>query len=196
MSVQTEAARAEFDVAMADAQNLVDIHRDLNLSRGRRFREMTINRAIVVLTVSAWQAYVQDLAKAIVDTVRPATGQPGHGLFVLVKAATDSAVARFNTPNVTNTRNVLVNIGFDPRPLWTWGRGQSRSAPADVAIRVDEWLRVRHAIAHGSDLPEVSVLSRTPSGVPTLQLRNAEACMALFTRTTHAMADGAHAQFP
>ncbi len=44
MSAQTETARAEFDVAMADAQNLVDIHRDLNLSRGRRFREMTINQ--------------------------------------------------------------------------------------------------------------------------------------------------------
>lgn len=193
MSVGTEAARGEFDDAMADSQNLIDIHRSLNQGRGRRFREVTINRAIVVLTVAAWQAFIEDLSDAILETIEPPVGDPARPAWVLVNALTRGAIGRYNTPDVFNTRSLLANVGFDPQPSWTWGSGQGASRPATVARRIDEWLRVRHAIAHGA---HVSVISRTSSGNPTLRLADAEECRDLFVRAAHASAAAAHTQFP
>lgn len=196
MSAQTEAARAEFDEATVDSQNLVDIHRALNQGRGRRFREVTINRAIVVLTVAAWQAFVEDLAEAVLDTIEPPVADPTRPAWVLVNALTRGALGRYNTPDVSNTRSLLANVGFDPHPSWVWGFGRGASTPATVSRRIDEWLRVRHAIAHGGDLPNVAVISRTTAGQPTLRLADAEECRDLFTRAAHASAAAAHMQFP
>jgi hypothetical protein len=196
MSAYTEAARGEFDAAMIDPQNLIDIHRSLNPSRGRRFRETTINRAIVVLTVAAWQAFIEDLADAVLRTIEPPAAAPTRPAWVLVNALTRGAIGRYNTADVFNTRSLLANVGFDPQPSWSWGFGQGRSTPAEVTRRIDEWLRVRHAIAHGGDLPPVGVVSRTAAGAPTLRLVDAEGCRELFVRVAHASAAAAHQQFP
>jgi hypothetical protein len=196
VSAHTEAARDEFDAAMVDSQNLIDIHRSLNPSRGRRFREVTINRAVVVLTVAAWQAFVEDLAVAILRTVEPPAGDPTRSAWVLVNALTRGAAGRYNTPNVFNTRSLLASVGFDPEPSWSWGFGHGRSGPSDVARRIDQWLEVRHSIAHGGELPQVGVLSRTSGGEPTLRLVDAERCRDLFVRAAHASAAAAHTQFP
>jgi hypothetical protein len=196
MSAQTEAARTEFDEAMVDAQNLIDIHRSLNQGRGRRFREVTINRAIVVLSVAAWQALIEDLAEAILDTIEPAVADPTRPAWVLVNALTRGAIGRYNTPDVLNTRSLLANVGFDPQPSWSWGFGNGASTPAAVARRIDEWLRVRHSIAHGGDLPQVGVISRTAGGALALRLADAEECRDVFVRAAHASAAAAHAQFP
>jgi hypothetical protein len=56
-----EDAFAEFDRAMVNPRNLVEIHKALNKGPGLRVREMSLNRGIVVLTVAAWQAFLEDL---------------------------------------------------------------------------------------------------------------------------------------
>lgn len=196
MSLQTQAALDEFDAAMGDPQNLIEIHRSLTQGRGRRFREVTINRAIVVLTVAAWQAFVEDLADAILRTIEPPVADPSRSAWVLVNALTRGAIGRYSTPDVSNTRSLLANVGFDPQSSWSWGAGHGRSSPADVARRIDEWLRVRHRIAHGGDLPQVTVISRTPGGAPTLRLADAEGCRDMFIRVAHTSAAAAHEQFP
>ena len=100
MSVETQAALAEFERAMHDPRNLVEIHKALNPNRGRRWAEPTINRGIVVLTVAAWQAFVEDLTIAVLYTMRRnVAGQPNlAGQFQLVEAASRNAVHRLNTP--------------------------------------------------------------------------------------------------
>ena len=196
MSLLTRSAAAEFEAAMRDAQNLIDIHRDLNAGRGRRWRETTLNRSVVVITVAAWQAYVEDVARGIVETLKPAVGAAGYGTWQLVKAVTDGSVARFNTPNSTNTRNVLVNVGFDPTTHWSWTAAPASLTPAQVSVLMGEWIRVRHTVAHGAELPPVSVLDRTAAGAPTLTRRNAESCMRFFARVVSLTDIGVDYQFP
>jgi hypothetical protein len=167
-------------------------------NRGRRWAEPTINRGIVVLTVAAWQAFVEDLAGGILETIqRGVAGQPNlTAQFQLVAAATRNAIHRMNTPNVFNVRALFANVGFDPGASRAWRSGRWTITTATTSSRIDDWLKVRHAIAHGDDLPPVPVLARTDSGTPTLRRINAEACMALFEQVAQRTCAAANQQFP
>lgn len=192
-----------FDRALKHCDNIIAVHRGHGgASRGRRFQEASLNRAVIVLGVAAWQAAVQDLATAILDTTRPA------GPTALDIARHDTitgpvrkAIADFATPNAQNTRRLMVSAGFDPRPHWTYsspgGKGKPRISwvPAMVDSRLDEWLRVRHALAHGHDsLPVVqALLAVRRKGVlvdPTMQLEDAEDCIQFLNRLVRLTASG------
>lgn len=198
MSAATEQARMEFAVALRDAQNTVWFSANTQQGQGRRHRQPSLHRAAVVLTVGAWQAFVQDTAAAILSGLRvPATHQ-GYALYNLVKAATSSAGGRFNTPNARNTVLLFANVGFDPEPAWTFTIGQPPRAYAtsDVRQEIDGWLDVRHKIAHGSQLPQSGLVSgRTQSG-PSLHRKDAERCVEFFEALVRVTAGAAAAQFP
>jgi hypothetical protein len=198
VSQETNAAWGEFDRAMGDPRNLVAIHRGLNPNRGRRWAEPTINRGIIILTIAAWQAFVEDLAIGILETMRRSVGREQNliGHFQLIEASTKSGVRGLNSPNSFNVLRVFANIGFDPEPRWGCSFGRTQFTPAEVTVRIDEWLKVRHAIAHGDDLPALSILARTKQGAPTLQRKNAESCMSLFTEVARRSTIAAGSQFP
>jgi hypothetical protein len=182
-------AQDEFEQAMRDPNNLVEIHRELKTGPGRRTREVALNRAIVVLSVAAWQAYVQDVAKAALHHIRPAPGDPQGGYPVL-RGQVLSSVHRFATPNAENTRDLLLHVGFDPWPSWVWMQGPAKVTSTQARERLNRWIRVRNAIAHGDDLPDEPVLSKTDSGAPSLRLRNARACISFFQHLAAASTDG------
>lgn len=189
-------AEREFIEAMADSENLIAIHRELNQGPGRRTREMSLNRAIVVLSVAAWQAYVQDLTAEALRAFDVPAGQHGRAVFLAVRADVKNAAHNFSTPNADNTRNLLLRLGFDPWSAWTWQEGPQHVSANRARERMDQWLRVRHAIAHGHDeLPDVPVLPALPSGHRTLRRDTAEACMNFFTRVVHVTTACAASEF-
>jgi hypothetical protein len=191
-----EDAREEFDRAMQDSRNLVEAHRALNPGRGRRFRELSINRAIVVLTVAAWQAFVEDLLDEIVMHLQPPPGDLALPHWRIIRAETTQAIDRFSTPNSEGTRDLLLRGGFDPWPFWAWDGRWPLTSP-QARDRMNQWLRVRHAIAHGdAAIPVEPVLSTKPSGEATVTLANAEACMTFFEHVVEGTTRGAVAAFP
>jgi hypothetical protein len=61
--------------------------------------------------------------------------------------------------------------------------------PSDADRRIGEWLKVRHAIAHGEPrMPQVQALEavrvqpNNPPSDPTLRLTDAERCLVFFRR--------------
>jgi hypothetical protein len=61
---------------------------------------------------------------------------------------------------------------------------------------MDQWLKVRHAIAHGHDaLPDVDVLPALPGGRRTLRREEAEGCMRFFTRVVEVTTAAAAGEF-
>lgn len=67
--------------------------------------------------------------------------------------------------------------------------------PHDVEARLDEWIRVRHAVAHGhATLPPVDALLtvrlKKSTGAPWLELQNAEQCVAFLNRLVRLTASG------
>jgi len=190
-------ARNNFRRATRHCDNLIAIHRAIGgPQQGRRDREVSINRAVIVLVIAGWQAVVQDYALSCVDLSAPAAGSPfSPASYALLAGRIRKEVADFATPNAQNVRRLLLGAGFDPRPRWVWtqhggqGQGMRTWSPQDADRRIDEWLRVRHAIAHGHGaLPQVPALQavrlqlNNPPVDPPLRLVDAEQCLAFFTR--------------
>ncbi|MBT2516290.1 hypothetical protein J7E29_02480 [Streptomyces sp. ISL-90] len=193
MDLQT--AVDNFDRALLHCDNIIEVHRGYGGGGvGRRIKETSLDRAVVVLAVAAWQAAVQDLTTAIVDTAAPTSGGPVK--LARYKASLGhaaKAIGDFATPNAENTRSLMRSVGFDPRPHWTYtiagGQGRQRTTwtPHMVDERLNQWLKVRHAIAHGHDeLPVVDVLRSVrvdgASSNATIRLVDAQQCVSFVSR--------------
>lgn len=217
MDVQT--AVDNYERAMGHCDNLVHVHRAAGDGGvGRRIEETSVNRGTIVLAVAAWQAFVQDIAKALSDRALAEVHllQSARVLPAVVqhwKTDFDQAVYKFATPDPAKSRALWKHFGFDPRPKWTWtqlgGRGNKAVTvePKHVDEVMEQWLRVRHAVAHGhANLPALPVLSavRNPKASakakasPNLRLPDAEDCMRFFRSIAKITADAAagHVQDP
>ena len=67
----------------------------------------------------------------------------------LLTARMGNATHRFSTPNTENTQSLLLGLGYDPLPDWTLTVDDEVLTPDRPQQPLNEWLKVRHAIAHG-----------------------------------------------
>lgn len=93
--------------------------------------ELALNRAVVVLTVAAWQAYVQDATRVAIDRLKP--GGPPQQSWNLTNAQASRAIHLFSTPNAENTRDLLLYAGFDPNRAGRGGR-DARRCPRRTSV--------------------------------------------------------------
>src|SRR5947209_5514244 len=148
-------AATTFSSSMGYVDQLIRAHSRLQAGRGRRFEQEAIHRAGIVLTVGAWEGYVELVTLEALRVI--ATSVAGHAqpawarhAFSLFRARITAEVKQFNTPNSQNVRRLFQNcLGFDPWPFWSW----RRSIAQRTRTRLDDWLRIRHGVAHGSGLP-------------------------------------------
>ncbi len=196
-------AAARFHRAVEHCDNLVEVHKRAGTGgQGRRYREVSVNRAVVVLAIATWQAVVQDLATVLLDASMPPRSDPSYGVASLLAGRVKTEIGAFATPNPENVRKLLQAAGHDPRTSWTWKTGKfghTLLRPDDVESRLQGWLKVRHAIAHGHErMPSVDVLQAVaPTSPyrddPPVRLVDAKNCLYFVRRITQATADGAAA---
>lgn len=167
-----QEARARFDRGMGHCDAIIKVHRQHGGgAQGFRTLEPSLNRAVVVLAVAAWQAALQDLTLSALDHAQP-TGM--HGVGALLRGHVASEISRFSTPNSDKSRALMKLVDYDPYPLWTWrqmggqGVGVITVSPARAAQMTDSWLRLRHDIAHGHPtLSVVDVLESVREAIKT-----------------------------
>lgn len=186
-------AMLHFDQAIKEAENLLSIYEAVRGGRGRRYQEVSLNRAAVVFAIAAWQTFIEEDVKSRLRRMEPDASRYGSPTDIkylsaraewrVVNARVLDVVQRFSSPTAENSRQVYLSVGHDPFQSWSWTVGQHSTTPAEASTRLNEWVTVRHAIAHGSNtLPEVGVLARTASGRPTLRKKNAEGCVSFVRR--------------
>ena len=186
MDISTWAA---FQTAITEADNLLSIHGAVRTGRGRRFKEPSLNRAAVVFAVGAWQTFVEGSVRYFLESMEP---DPSHhedgsrnpdylaalSAWRVVNAAATNALGRFNTPRADEVRSLYRFVGHDPFSSWAWSTGSHTTTSRATALKLDAWLLVRNAIAHGSGtLPDVDVLNKKPDGTRTLHKKNASSCI-------------------
>jgi hypothetical protein len=104
-----------------------------------------LNRAAVVICVSAWEAYVEELVRESVRAMRPPAAP--LGAWSAHHASILGQLGRFNNPNLENVRLLLSDaIGLqDIHQAWVWRNCTSTQAVQRLATA----MRLRHQIAHG-----------------------------------------------
>lgn len=131
---------------LADVEELLEAHRRLRTrQRGRQWRLGALNRAAVVVAVSAWESYVEEIVRLVVAYARPA--HPPRASWHSWETFTANALKRFNTPDVGNTRKLIRDcLGIhDLTRDWYW-----RNCPVHRSrARLEEAIQIRHHVAHG-----------------------------------------------
>jgi hypothetical protein len=118
--------------------------------------------AALTAYVAAWNAYVDNLVRNFYDVIADSATPKFDAIHTLAKGTVENALARFNTPNWGNTRNLLNQYtGYDLINDWGWS--QANMNLEQVHQRLNEILRVRHSLAHGSDMPAYN-WTQSPSG--------------------------------
>ena len=112
--------------------------------------------------VAAWNAYIDNLVRDFYDVIADSANPKFDAIHTLAKGIVENAMTRFNTPNWGNTRNHLNQYtGYDP--INDWGSSQANMNLEQVQQRLNEILKVRHSLAHGSDMPAYN-WTQSPSG--------------------------------
>lgn len=142
----SRAWTSHLETLLEDSEHLIEASRKLPRGEsGRRLRMLAINRAIVVASVSAWEAYIEELIRESLDALRPPT--PSLGLWPALNATVRGQLARSNNPNTENIRLLLSDaLGLqDIHTFWTW-----HNFTSDQAVqKLSAVMTLRHCIAHG-----------------------------------------------
>lgn len=125
--------------------------------------------AVFVAQVAAWNAFLVELINCFFQRSSNPLNPSFNALHGLAREAAARQLDRFNTPNAENTRNLLLwCTGYDPWPDWQWPT-RNLNAIA-MRTRLNEILKVRHSLAHGSTMPGFQ-WNQLPSGEIRISLR-------------------------
>jgi hypothetical protein len=100
---------------------------------------------MVLMCVSAWESYVEELERESLTAMRPAG--PPLGVWPALNASARSQLGRFHTPSTDQVRLLFSDaIGLsDVHHSWSW----LNCTPDQAADRLSDVLGLRHRIAHG-----------------------------------------------
>jgi RiboL-PSP-HEPN len=185
-------ANSQFAQLIGFVDQLVAIHRRLQTGRGRRHQQDALHRAGVVMTVAAWESYVEKVVLEAVQAIGNSGGLGGSSgstvpawakhSFALRQAEIAGSVKRFHTPNSTNVRDLMDDaLGFKPWPHWSWHVGPRQWDESTMRRRLDDWVRIRHSVAHGFPLPGDVPWLRNGNGPPRLTLSLLQECQKFFS---------------
>ena len=132
---------------LLDAEEILTAHHNLRTRRrGRQWGLGGLNRSLVVVCVSAWEAYVEEVVRECVQVLRPAPGV-GLGAWPALNAYASSRIKNFNNPSVEKVRSIIAStVGpADITTAWAW----RNCSPAHARQLLTQAVDFRHQIAHG-----------------------------------------------
>ncbi len=164
----SQAYLIHLEQLLLDADELSKAHKSLSSgAAGRQFGLASLNRAIVVMSISAWESYVEELVREAIQALRPNVVIPGSAWPALNAHATQ-LLGRFNTPNPPHVEQLFRNCLGLPNvtSAWFW---QNCSA-TQAAQRLTAAMTHRHEIAHGVN-PRPIIHNHFSSRLPTFVRR-------------------------
>ena len=168
----------------------------------------SLNRAVVVASVGAMEAFFEDLALTAVD-LTPGLAQPEDWFHIETKG---SRAGMIQTPSPYNVRKMLwVFFRYDPRSDWditvsvspaettsghgsTWRGALQQVAGPDAAKFLHAMVKVRHGFAHQDHAQkpphEPGIVNLTPKGKVAVHSHHAENSMSALVQVAIQSAHG------
>jgi hypothetical protein len=146
---------------LQDADELDTAHSQLRTGNpGRQYGLASLNRAAVIMSVSAWESYIEELMRESVQVLQPVLPL---GAWQVVSAYVTELLRSFNTPSRENVVRLIRNcLGLaDVHLAWTWQNQTS----AQAVQRLTDAMTYRHEIAHGVN-PRPTIHNNYSSNLP------------------------------
>lgn len=152
-------AKDNFDNAILDAERILEVYDKLNKAEDRNREPEELKRAALIMTLTAWETYVEDvIAERLGADLRALKGSKA-GNFIEAEATLERELRYFHTPNSKKTKGMFQRfLELDVTENWTWIDGE----PEQVQRKLNEWIVKRGEAVHRSvsDQQAAHIVSR------------------------------------
>lgn len=134
-----------FKIAINDSEQILQAYDRLNRERidGRDPEEL--KRAALIMTLTAWETYVEDRVKEEVDSRLRALD--GSQVAKYIRKQLEKDLKTFHTPNSQRTKHFFEDfVSKDVTEHWSWGNHEVE----DVRAKLNEWIKKRGDAVHRS----------------------------------------------
>ena len=191
-----------FNELIANVDQLVAIHGRVQAGPGRRHEQEALHHAGVVMSIGAWESYVENVLQETIHVLSSQLQGPGGGpappwaqlTFAAAMRSVQNKISQFNTPNAENVKRLFEEgIGFNPWPHWSWLEKRRQWNQREMQVRLNDWLKIRHGIAHGAGLPANIAWIKDKNGNPRLNKNLLKECRSFVARLARQTDDAMHA---
>lgn len=144
------------------------------------------------MTVAAWESYIEKVVMEALDAIEQSAGVAAGAVappvpawarhaYSLRRAEISKSVKKFNTPNDVEVRDLLLGaLEFNPWSHWYWYSGPRQWEEKDMRDHLNDWVLIRHSVAHGFPLPNTIPWLKDPQNRPRLTLTLLRECKKFF----------------
>jgi len=178
------AALNKFHTSLTSAKVLMAFHSVATPASGDlKFVEQTCLKAAIAAAVGCWEGYLEAALREFVSKTRVLAQRRAWSLIAQFEFIVDKLAADLNTPNWDKTRDLLLTVtGMDPYASWVWSPKYAN--PTDTKTYFDGILKVRHAFAHGFNIPGDVPGLLVPGVLDTTYSQDALDCIMFFATKT------------
>ncbi|EKO3892737.1 hypothetical protein P0F23_000098 [Vibrio metschnikovii] len=151
-------AKANFEYAISDAEQLLECYDQLNGCHSNSQPPEVLKRATLIMTLTAWETYVEDIAKELVDAKYGVI--KGSQLGRIVENRLEEHLKYFNNPGSQKTKALFEEFfGIDVTEAWTWANVHTTD---DARTQLNRWLKKRGEAVHRAqtDKNETHIVKR------------------------------------
>lgn len=138
-------AKDNFDIAIQDAERILEAYDKLNRDRSDNRDPEELKRAALIMSLTAWETYVEDrITEALSNQIRPLEGSQ-IGRFI--RSTLEKELRYFHTPNSRKTRELFQYfLDIDVTQGWSWAGFEHKL----VTAKLDDWIKKRGDAVHRS----------------------------------------------
>ena len=149
----------------------------------QNFVDQTCLKAAIALAVGCWEGYVEAALREFVSKVRVQAHRQTWSLISQFEVMVDKKASSLNTPNWDKARELLLEVtGMDPYAGWIWSPRFANQT--DTKAFFEGIMEVRHAFAHGFDIPTGVPGLTNPGILDRAYVDDAVFCIEFFAAKT------------
>lgn len=144
-------AKDNFDIAIQDAERILDAYDKLNRDRIDNRDPEELKRAALIMSLTAWETYVEDrITEVLQNQMRTLDGSQ---VARFVTETLKRELKFFHTPNTRKTKELFERfLNIDVTAGWSWAGFETKTSTA----RLDEWIKKRGDAVHRSVMDKQS----------------------------------------
>jgi hypothetical protein len=138
-------AKDNFDIAIQDAERILDAYDKLNRDRSDNRDPEELKRAALIMSLTAWETYVEDRISE--ELHKQMKSLEGSQVAKFVKNTLEEELKYFHNPNSAKTKRLFERFLFvDVTEGWNWASFDPKMA----STRLNEWIKKRGDAVHRS----------------------------------------------